>query len=238
MTDINILIVDDESMMRNLIRIHLSKQVGFKITEAANGKEALKEIKKRPYNLVILDVMMPEMNGWDVCKEIRKDYSNIAILMLTARTDTMDKVKGLDIGADDYLTKPFKPEELVARVKALLRRTTTFKDEKKNKTQIQLKDFTLDVKEHVAFVKDKLVHLTPKEFELLKFLLSNPKQVFKRDQLLIKIWGIDFLGDERTVDTHIKSIRQKLKKEGLGYNLIETVWGVGYKTKGIDTDEI
>ncbi|MCL7747299.1 MULTISPECIES: response regulator transcription factor [Bacillaceae] len=227
-----ILIVDDEWNMRNLILIHLSKQ-GFHIVEAINGKEALKEMKCHSFQLVILDVMMPEMDGWEVCEEIRKENLSIPILMLTARTDTTDKVKGLDIGADDYLTKPFKPEELIARVNALLRRSVI--NQTTQTKQLHFHELKMDVDDHKVFVQDNPVHLTPKEFELLKFLLLNPKQVFNRDQLLLKIWGVDFLGDERTVDSHIKSIRLKLKKEGLSFTIIETVWGVGYKLKEIDT---
>ncbi|ADC52058.1 response regulator receiver protein (plasmid) [Alkalihalophilus pseudofirmus OF4] len=230
--DTKILIVDDEWNMRNLIRIHLSKQ-GYNIVEAVNGKEALKEMKCHSFQLIILDVMMPEMDGWEVCEEIRKENLALPILMLTARTETTDKVKGLDIGADDYLTKPFKPEELIARVNALLRRAVV--NQTTQTKQLHFHELKMDVDDHKVFVQDNPVHLTPKEFELLKLLLLNPKQVFNRDQLLLKIWGVDFLGDERTVDSHIKSIRLKLKKEGLSFTIIETVWGVGYKLKEIDT---
>ncbi|KGA97967.1 PhoP family transcriptional regulator [Alkalihalobacillus alcalophilus ATCC 27647 = CGMCC 1.3604] len=230
--DTKILIVDDEWNMRNLIRIHLSKQ-GYNIVEAVNGKEALKEMKCHSFQLIILDVMMPEMDGWEVCEEIRKENLALPILMLTARTETTDKVKGLDIGADDYLTKPFKPEELIARVNALLRRAVV--NQTTQIKQLHFHELKMDVDDHKVFVQDNPVHLTPKEFELLKLLLLNPKQVFNRDQLLLKIWGVDFLGDERTVDSHIKSIRLKLKKEGLSFTIIETVWGVGYKLKEIDT---
>lgn len=230
--DTKILIVDDEWNMRNLIRIHLSKQ-GYNIVEAVNGKEALKEMKCHSFQLIILDVMMPEMDGWEVCEEIRKENLALPILMLTARTETTDKVKGLDIGADDYLTKPFKPEELIARVNALLRRAVV--NQTTQTKQLHFHELKMDVDDHKVFVQDNPVHLTPKEFELLKLLLLNPKQVFNRDQLLLKIWGVDFLGDERTVNSHIKSIRLKLKKEGLSFTIIETVWGVGYKLKEIDT---
>ncbi|WP_034749212.1 MULTISPECIES: response regulator transcription factor [Halalkalibacter] len=230
--DTKILIVDDEWNMRNLIRIHLSKQ-GYNIVEAVNGKEALKEMKCHSFQLIILDVMMPEMDGWEVCEEIRKENLALPILMLTARTETTDKVKGLDIGADDYLTKPFKPEELIARVNALLRRAVV--NQTTQTKQLHFHELKMDVDDHKVFVQDNPVHLTPKEFELLKLLLLNPKQVFNRDQLLLKIWGVNFFGDERTVDSHIKSIRLKLKKEGLSFTIIETVWGVGYKLKEIDT---
>ncbi|GAE27652.1 response regulator receiver [Halalkalibacter wakoensis JCM 9140] len=201
--------------------------------EAVNGKEALKEMKCHSFQLIILDVMMPEMDGWEVCEEIRKENLALPILMLTARTETTDKVKGLDIGADDYLTKPFKPEELIARVNALLRRAVV--NQTTQTKQLHFHELKMDVDDHKVFVQDNPVHLTPKEFELLKLLLLNPKQVFNRDQLLLKIWGVNFFGDERTVDSHIKSIRLKLKKEGLSFTIIETVWGVGYKLKEIDT---
>ncbi|MFV2048807.1 MULTISPECIES: response regulator transcription factor [Bacillaceae] len=219
-----ILIVDDEWNMRNLIKIHLLPH--FDLEEAANGKEALEKVKDHNFQLIILDVMMPDMTGWTVCERIR-EKENIPILMLTALTDVKDKVHGLNIGADDYLVKPFNPEELVARVHALLRRSVEFNNENDNGT-ITISDLTIIKDSRLVLVNGKEVDLTPKEFNLIHLFATNQKQVFTREILLNAIWNTNNVLDVRTVDTHVKNVREKLRKNGLSFNPIKTVWGVGY----------
>ncbi|MFD2216524.1 response regulator transcription factor [Metabacillus endolithicus] len=219
-----ILIVDDEWNMRNLIKIHLLPH--FALEEAANGKEALEKVKDLDFQLIILDVMMPDMTGWTVCERIR-EKGNIPILMLTALTDVKDKVHGLNIGADDYLVKPFDPEELVARVHALLRRSVEFNNENDNGT-ITISDLTIIKDSRLVLVNGKEVDLTPKEFNLIHLFATNQKQVFTREILLNAIWNTNNVLDVRTVDTHVKNVREKLRKTGLSFNPIKTVWGVGY----------
>ncbi len=222
-----ILIVDDEWNMRNLIRIYLSKQDLY-IDDAKDGREALSMIKKTNYSLVILDIMMPAMDGWEVCTMIR-EQQNVPILMVTARNDVRDRVQGLNIGADDYLNKPFAPEELVARVNALLRRQNLNRVEKPKDSILSFDELSLDHESREVRVKDVPIELTPKEFELLYLVCSQPKRVFTREILLDQIWSSSDFRDVRTVDTHVKNIRVKLRSAGLTYNPIKTVWGVGYK---------
>lgn len=220
-----ILIVDDEQHMRDLIKIYLQRQ-GWSVKEASTGLEALDSIGRETIHLVILDVMMPELNGWEVCTRIR-EASNIPILLLTARNATKDKIHGLNLGADDYLTKPFEMEELVARVQAILRRAASHNQETGQK--ICIDEITIDLASKQVKVKDNTVQLSHKEFELLLLLASNPYKVFSRETLIDRIWGIDFYGDFRTIDQHIKNIREKLKKGGCSFNPIKTVWGFGYQ---------
>lgn len=225
-----ILVVDDESNMRNLLRLYLT-QNGFDVSEAHNGHEALTLVDQESFDLIILDIMMPGMDGWEVCAKIRETRQT-PILMLTARTETQDRVRGLNIGADDYLVKPFEPEELIARIHALLRRSDFSKSEKEASTKITLKEMTIDPESRQVVIRDRPVKMTPKEFDLLLFLAGHPKKVFTRDILLNNIWGNDYFGDIRTVDTHVKAIREKLRKAGLTYSPIRTVWGVGYQFEG------
>lgn len=221
-----ILIIDDEWNMRNLIRVFLGKQ-GFSVTEAATGFEALSILEKRFFDLVILDIMMPGMDGWEVCRTIRKTF-NVPILMLTARTDTKDKVNGLQMGADDYLIKPFDPEELIARVTALLRRAKlSYLSQDTNR--IDTNDFVIDGESREVRTGRSVIDFTPKEFDLLFHLVKHPNRVFRREDLLLPIWGEEYEGDSRVVDTHIKNVREKLRKAGLKNIPIQTVWGIGYK---------
>lgn len=228
MQKIQVLIIDDEWNMRNLLRIYLMKS-GFEVTEAVNGYEALEVVKHKPFDVIILDVMMPDMDGWQVCKKIRGTLQT-PILMLTARTDTKDKVHGLTIGADDYLVKPFEPEELMARIFALLRRSSLADSANVSAAKIvRHVGMEIEPEERQVYIQEQPIDLTPKEFELLFLLANQPKRAFSRDALLEQIWGDDYLGDIRTVDTHVKNLRDKLRKAGLPYNPIQTVWGVGYK---------
>ena len=219
-----ILIVDDDENIVELIRIYFEKE-GFATVTASNGVKALELFKTEAPSIVILDIMMPEMDGWQVCREIRK-ISNIPIIMLTAKGETFDKVLGLELGADDYMTKPFETKELVARVKAVLRRSDT-KEQAADK-EIVFPKLTVNLSNYEIRIDGKLTEIPPKELELLYFLASNPNRVFTREQLLEEVWGFDYFGDSRTVDVHIKRLREKL--EGVDSNWqLKTVWGVGYK---------
>ncbi|WP_232697369.1 response regulator transcription factor [Brevibacillus daliensis] len=227
MSKIKVLLVDDEWNMRNLIRIYLMKE-GFEVKEASSGYEALAMMKQYEFDLIVLDVMMPGMDGWHVCKTIRETQT-IPILMLTARTETKDKVHGLGIGADDYLTKPFEIEELLARVYSLLRRSMMYQLNKSQESIMELPNLKIYAEAREVHIHEANVDFTPKEFELLYFLTQNIQHTFSRDELVERLWGYDYTGDSRVVDTHIKNIREKMQRAGLGYNPVQTVWGVGYK---------
>ncbi|MDD6213697.1 MAG: response regulator transcription factor [Firmicutes bacterium] len=221
-----ILIVDDEKNIVELVRLYLDKE-GYKTICAYSGTEALELFKSQSPNLIILDIMLPEMDGWQVCKEIRKN-SEVPIIMLTAKSDTFDKVLGLELGADDYMTKPFEAKELLARVKAVLRRTET--QESPSNKEVRFKNLSVNIENYELRINSKIVEAPPKEIELLYFLASHPNKVYTREQLLEKVWGFDYFGDSRTVDVHIKRLREKL--DGVDANCqLETVWGVGYKFK-------
>ncbi|MDC3418142.1 response regulator transcription factor [Aquibacillus salsiterrae] len=222
---VKILIVDDEWNMRNLLKIYLSNR--FETQEASNGVDAIQLVKENNYDLVVLDIMLPDIDGWEVCTTIRQT-KQMPILMLTARDDMKDKVYGFEIGADDYLTKPFAPEEFIARVKALLRRTNPPAQGLGTET-IQLTDLVIYSNSREVYVNDKQVDLTPKEFDILFCLAGSPKQVFTRDILLDRVWNASEYRDARAIDTHVKNLREKLRAKGLHYNPIKTVWGVGYR---------
>ncbi|KRF18629.1 response regulator transcription factor [Paenibacillus sp. Soil787] len=228
----HVLVVDDEKNMRNLLRIYLSNE-GFEVTEAENGYEALELQKLNTFDLIILDIMMPGIDGLDVCRHIRESKQT-PILMLTARSETKDKVQGLKLGADDYLVKPFEPEELAARVSALLRRANLTVPSTELNNVIRLFEMVIHPERREVFVGEQLLDLTPKEFDLLFYVASHPKTVLTREILLDQIWAQDYLGDIRTVDTHVKTIREKFRKADFTHNPIQTVWGVGYKFQGID----
>lgn len=219
-----IMIVDDDANISELIRLYLDKE-GFATVCAPNGKIALEKFKNEVPALIILDIMMPEMDGWQVCREIRKT-SDVPIIMLTAKGETFDKVLGLELGADDYMVKPFDTKELVARVKAVLRRFEA-KDSKATQ-EISFQNLSVNLSNYELKLNGKLIEIPPKELELLYYLASNPNRVFTREQLLEEVWGFDYFGDSRTVDVHIKRLREKL--EGVEGNWqLKTVWGVGYK---------
>lgn len=219
---IKILLVEDEAKMRELIRIAFRKE-NFETYEAVDGKQALNIFKNFHFDVIILDIMLPEIDGWTVCREIRKN-SDVPIILLTARGEEFDKLFGFELGADDYIVKPFSPRELVARVKALMRRT-----ENKSKdlsSQFDIGDININTLSREVKVEGSLIILTNKEYELLLFLTTNQNIVFTREQLLLKVWGYEQYGDPRTVDTHVKRIREKLGNKS---NYIITIWGVGYK---------
>ncbi|MBL0385584.1 response regulator transcription factor [Tumebacillus sp. ITR2] len=227
-----ILVVDDERQMRALIRSALETE-GREIIEAASGEEALSLVHRTHFDLIILDIMMPGSDGWEVCSRVR-EHCNVPILFLSARNETRDKVRGLRIGADDYLTKPFDLEELAARVHALLRRSVAESIDSADNEEIHLHELTILQESREVKVDGRQVAFTPKEFDLLMLLSRNPKKAFTRDNLLQQVWGLDFHGDIRTVDQHVKNIREKLKRGGCTFNPIKTVWGIGYQMQGKD----
>ncbi|EEK63045.1 Two-component response regulator [Bacillus thuringiensis serovar kurstaki str. T03a001] len=214
------LVVDDESDMRQLVGMYLDN-FGYEWGEAENGKEALKKLETDHYDFVVLDIMMPEMDGLSVCKEIRKT-SDVPIIFLTAKGEEWNRVNGLRMGADDYIVKPFSPGELVARMEAVLRRYT----KQEQQEEIQFGPILINEKSRRIEANGESISLTVKEFDLLYFLCQHTGQVFSREQLLEKVWGYDYAGSTRTVDTHVKTMRLKLGESG---NYIQTVWGVGYK---------
>lgn len=224
MEDIKILVVDDEDKMRQVIKIYLQKE-GYLVEEASNGKEALEKIDTHQFSLILLDVMMPEIDGWTICRKVRQE-SPVPIIMLTARGEEYDKLFGFELGVDDYITKPFSPKEMVARIKAVLKRSNGNNVANNNTLKIGVLEIKSMSKQ--VFLEEKELLLTPKEFDLLNFLSKNPEIVYSREQLLNQVWGYDFVGDLRTVDTHVKQLREKL---GDYKKYIHTVWGTGYKLK-------
>lgn len=222
---INVLIVDDEPLIRGLIREHLEHE-GFACSEAGDGGTALSYLTINKVDMVILDIMMPFVDGMTCLREMRKRRIDTPVIMLTARGEEYDRIAGLESGADDYIVKPFSPREVVARIKAVLRRTQ--EQQEHSDGQLSFNGLTIDLKSYTVTLRGEPVVCTPKEIEILHMLASNPGQVFTREQLLNRVWGYDFAGETRTVDTHIKRIRAKLESTGLGWS-IKTIYGVGYK---------
>ena len=219
-----ILVVDDDPNIAQLVKLYLEKE-GFEVALEERGDEAVAAFQKNPPSLMLLDIMLPGMDGWQVCRAIRQ-ISNIPIIMLSAKDETFDKVLGLELGADDYITKPFEGKELVARVKAVLRRSSPGESEKDT---LSFPGLTISLEKYEVHYQGKLLEMPPKELEVLYFLAAHQNRVFTREQLLEQVWGFDFFGDSRTVDVHIKRLREKLQdSETLGWQ-IRTVWGVGYK---------
>ncbi len=218
-----ILIADDDQIVHESLGIYL-KAEGFETVDVFDGEAALPNLSPDVV-LCVLDIMMPKMTGIEVCREIRKT-SQLPILMLTAKGEEIDRIVGLELGADDYIVKPFSPREVVARIKAVLRRTS--EQPKSDSSVITYNGLTIDLKSYTVTLRGEPVICTPKEIEILHMLAANPGQVFTREQLLSKVWGYDFAGETRTVDTHIKRIRAKLDSTGLGWS-IKTIYGVGYK---------
>lgn len=220
-----ILLIDDEKRMLDLIELFLIPH-GFRCIKETNGQAAIETLKHEKINLVLLDIMMPEIDGWEVCKEIR-EFSDVPVIMLTARSDKPDLVKGLDTGADDYITKPFDEGELVARVKALLRRIPA---DESDAEKIIYGDYKLDKETYSLQFNDLKVQLTLKEFYIVEALISRPNKTFTREQLLFSAWEYNTYTDIRTVDSHIRNLREKLKTAGFPSDeFLKTVWGIGYK---------
>ena len=225
MTNAKILIADDDRNICELLRIYLEKE-NYNVVLAGNGEEALLKFDEEEPDILLLDVMMPRLDGWQVCRELRKK-SEVPIIMITAKGETFDKVLGLELGADEYVVKPFEPKEIVARVKAVLRRTGKANAEN-DKKEVSFDKLTVNMTKYELKVDGKVIDTPPKELELLFHLASNPNRVYTRDQLLDEVWGFEYYGDSRTVDVHIKRLREKLEGVSEKWSL-KTVWGVGYK---------
>ena len=222
---ISVLIVEDDRNIAELLQMYLEKE-GYSVTTAFDGGQGLAKFRSANPNLVLLDVMMPVMDGWAVCKAIRAE-SQVPIIMLTAKGETEDKVTGLKSGADDYITKPFEMREVLARIEAVLRRSSGITAEKKTR-KVSYDKLVIDMDAFELLVDGKKVDTPPKEMELLYYLASSPNRVYTRNQLLDEVWGFDYFGDSRTVDVHVKRLREKLEGIEAGWSL-KTVWGVGYK---------
>ena len=224
MQQTKVLIVDDDINIAELIRLCLEKE-GYCTIVANDGMKAIEKFKSEAPNLVLLDVMMPKVDGWQVCREVRR-VSNIPIIMLTAKGDTFDKVLGLELGADDYMVKPFESKELIARIKAVMRRYETKGQEMAK--EVVYPNLIINLSNYELKIEGETIDIPPKELELLFFLCSNPNRVYTREQLLEEVWGFDYFGDSRTVDVHVKRLREKLEGHEKNWQL-KTVWGVGYK---------
>ncbi|QNB46770.1 response regulator [Thermanaerosceptrum fracticalcis] len=224
MNNLKVLVADDESKIRQAIGVYLKKE-GYEVGEAEDGEEVLAKFKAESWDIIILDVMMPKMDGIKVCQEIRKT-SHIPIIMLTAKNEEVDRILGLEFGADDYMGKPFSPRELVARIKAIFRRME--KGSRKEEHILKFPGMLIDLLTRDVFVMNQQVNLTLKEFDMLTLLARYPGRVFSREQLLKEVWGFDYYGDLRTVDTHVNRLRDKLRVNDAP-SYISTVWGVGYK---------
>lgn len=225
-----VLVVDDEKLIVKGIRFSL-EQDGMEVTCAYDGEEALTFAREQQFDIILLDIMLPKLSGFEVCQQIR-EFSNVPIIMLTAKGDDMDKILGLEYGADDYITKPFNILEVKARIKAIIRRTA--KQEKKADTagRIQAGDMTIERDNRRVYIEGREINLTAKEFDVLELLVTHPNQVYSREKLLTMVWGVDYPGDARTVDVHIRRLREKVETNSSEPKYVHTKWGVGYYFKG------
>jgi len=231
MSENKILIVEDDASLLTTLKYNLQKD-GYNVTTAIDGAEAVETARKAKPDLIILDIMLPKMNGFEVCRILRKEMI-VPILILTAKAEETDKIVGLELGADDYVTKPFSIRELLARVRAMLRRVKMIEPASiDGKASLKIKELEIDPARHRASLREMALDLTPKEFDLLVFLASNKGFVFNRDQLLEKVWGYDYAGDTRTVDVHIRWLRQKIEVDPQKPKYLITVRGTGYKLEG------
>ena len=221
-----VLVVDDEKLIVKGIRFSL-EQDGMEVDCAFDGAEALEYAKKKEYDIVLLDVMLPEIDGFQVCQQIR-EFSNRPIVMLTAKSDDMDKILGLEYGADDYIAKPFNILEVKARIKAIMRRSSKSETKKEKDRYLNYGDLKLDTEGRRLYIREKEVNLTAKEFDLLELLVLNPNKVYKRDELLELVWGKEYPGDARTVDVHVRRLREKIEPNPSEPIYVHTKWGVGY----------
>ncbi len=221
-----VLVVDDEKLIVKGIRFSL-EQEGMEVDAAYDGEEALNMAKNKEYDIILLDVMLPKLNGFEVCQQIR-EFSDVPVLMLTAKGDDMDKILGLEYGADDYITKPFNILEVKARMKAIMRRASKKEDAAQSDNLIVDGDLRLEKDGRRCYINGQEMNLTAKEYELLELLASNPNKIYSREQLLKLVWGADYPGDVRTVDVHIRRLREKIEKSPSEPKYIHTKWGVGY----------
>lgn len=225
-----VLVVDDEKLIVKGIRFSL-EQDGMEVTCAYDGEEALQYAKEQEFDIILLDVMLPKLTGFEVCQQIR-EFSSVPIIMLTAKGDDMDKILGLEYGADDYITKPFNILEVKARIKAIIRRTAKNTKSVKKDTTIVSGDMTIERDNRRVTIAGKEMNLTAKEFDVLELLATNPNQVYSREKLLTLVWGADYPGDVRTVDVHIRRLREKIETNSSEPKYVHTKWGVGYYFKG------
>ncbi|MGN0335422.1 MAG: response regulator transcription factor [Lachnospiraceae bacterium] len=225
-----VLVVDDEKLIVKGVRFSL-EQDGMIVDCAYDGEEALEKIKNNTYDIVLLDIMLPKLDGFQVCQQVR-DFSNVPIVMLTAKGDDMDKILGLEYGADDYITKPFNILEVKARIKAIIRRTAKTEPKKTEKGRLQASDLSLDTDSKRLYIGDRETNLTSKEFDVLELLVRNPNKVYSREKLLELVWGSQYPGDVRTVDVHIRRLREKIETNPSEPKYVHTKWGVGYYFKG------
>lgn len=227
--EIKVLVVEDEASIRKFININLSKS-GFKVFEAESGEKALEMAQTCEPSVMVLDIMLPGMDGFEVCKRVRENMPQLIVVMLTARGEDMDKITGLEIGADDYMVKPFNPLELVARIKTILRRTEHIN--MVHKDMIGYENLFMDLKSQKFFKNSSEIELTPTEFSILKTFMKNTGKAFSRDELLDEVWGKNFFGDTKTVDVYVRRIREKIEDNPSEPRFIETVWGYGYRWCG------
>ncbi len=229
-----VLVVDDEKLIVKGIRFSL-EQDGMEVDCAYDGEEALQKIRDNSYDIVLLDLMLPKLSGLEVCQQVR-EFSKVPIIMVTAKGEDMDKIMGLEYGADDYITKPFNILEVKARIKAISRRLTTDNQQSKGDSVIRISDMRLETEDRRLYIADKEINLTSKEFDVLELLARNPNKVYSREKLLELVWGSDYPGDERTVDVHIRRLREKIEPNPSEPKYVHTKWGVGYFFKGSDTN--
>ena len=223
-----VLVLEDESSIRSFIVINLIR-AGYEVVEAETGEEALEKLSENPdVRVTLLDIMLPGIDGFEVCRRVRAAYPHIGIIMLTARSEDADKIIGLESGADDYITKPFNILEVKARIKAIMRRTAGSQPKKEDSKVIEAGDLRLDCESRRLFILNKEVNLTAKEFDLLELLVNNPNKVYSRENLLNLVWGYEYPGDVRTVDVHVRRLREKIEKNPSEPKYVHTKWGVGY----------
>lgn len=232
----NILLVEDEESIRKFVKINLERN-DFNVFEAESGELGLEIARKENIHIVVLDLMLPGIDGFEVCEILRKEFPSLGIIMLSAKSQDVDKIMGLEFGTDDYMTKPFNPTELVLRVKSLARRMKSIeedKDEDKDKEMIIYQPFEIDTYARKFYKNKKEVELTPTEYSIVKLFMENPGKAFKRDEILNLVWGYDFMGDSKIVDVNIRRLRAKIEEESSEPLYVETVWGVGYRWKSKD----
>ncbi|MCF6092961.1 response regulator transcription factor [Microaerobacter geothermalis] len=226
-----VLVVDDEQSIVTLLQFNLTK-AGFEVETAMDGLMALQMVNQSTPDFIILDLMLPELDGMEVCKQLRQGNNDVPILMLTAKDDEIDKILGLELGADDYLTKPFSPREVIARIKAILRRSQGRETDQQAKKVIEIGDLSIDIDKHEVRIDGQMIDLTPKEFELLIYLAQHRGKVMSREQLLNQVWNFDYMGDTRIVDVHVSHLREKIEANSRQPEYIKTIRGLGYKFEG------
>jgi len=227
---VKVLIVEDESSIRKFLSINLNRE-SFEVMEAASGEEALDIIRTVQPRVIVLDLMLPGIDGFEVCQSVRKAIPNIVIIMLTAKSQDMDKIMGLELGADDYMVKPFNPLELIARIRANLRKIDNAKGQLKK--TISIREFELDLEAQKFYKRGIEIELTPIEFSMMKMFMEGNNKAFSRDEILNIVWGKNYFGDMKTVDVHVRRIREKIEDDPSNPRIIETVWGVGYRLRGV-----